>query len=120
MRKTIATLATIFVSVLVLTTGSATVVSADPADVFPSGPYSATLIGEKILYPDLFGVSKGLPVADVSGVLLSDGKIRAYVFAQNKGIVIAESTDGVTFSYVQHDELRSFMLDIIGWTQLCD
>jgi len=84
----------------VLTTGSATVVSADPADVFPSGPYTATLIGEKILYPDLFGVSKGLPVADVSGVLLPDGKLRAYVFAQNKGIVIAESTDGVTFSFV--------------------
>jgi hypothetical protein len=104
MRKTIATLATIFatifISVLVLTTGSATVVSADPADVFPSGPYTATLIGEKILYPDLFGVSKGLPVADVSGVLLPDGKLRAYVFAQNKGIVIAESTDGVTFSFV--------------------
>ncbi len=80
--------------------GSSTVVSADQADVFPTGPYTATLIGEKILYPDLFGVSKGLPVADVSGVLLSDGKIRAYVFAQNKGIVIAESTDGVTFSFV--------------------
>ena len=80
--------------------GSSTVVSADPADVFPSGPYTATLIGEKILYPDLFGVSKGLPVADVTGVLLPDGKIRAYVFAQNKGIVIAESTDGVTFSAV--------------------
>jgi len=104
MRKTIATLATIcatiWLSVLVLTTGSATVVSADPADVFPSGPYAATLIGEKILYPDLFGVSKGLPVADVTGVLLPDGKIRAYVFAQNKGIVIADSTDGVTFSFV--------------------
>ena len=104
MRKIIATLtticATIFMSVLVLTTGSSTVVSADPADVFPSGPYTATLIGEKILYPDLFGVSKGLPVADVSGVLLPDGKIRAYVFAQNKGIVIAESTDGVAFSVV--------------------
>jgi hypothetical protein len=84
----------------VLTTGSATVVSADPADVFPSGPYTATLIGEKILYPDLLGVSKGLPVADVAGVLLPNGKIRAYVFAQNKGIVIAESTDGVTFSIV--------------------
>jgi len=63
MRKTIATLATIFatifISVLVLTTGSATVVSADPADVFPSGPYTATLIGEKILYPDLLGGSQG-------------------------------------------------------------
>ena len=43
-------------------------VSADPADVFPSGPYTATLISAKILYPSLFGVAAGLPVADVSGV----------------------------------------------------
>ena len=53
MRKTIATLATIwatiFVSVLVLTTGSATVVSADPADVFPSGPYTATLVADPVV-----------------------------------------------------------------------
>lgn len=86
--------------VIAISTGLPTVVSADPADVFPNGPYTATLIGEKILYPDLFGVAKGLPVADVTGVLLADGKLRAYVFAQNKGIVIAESTDGVTFSSV--------------------
>ena len=31
-------------------------VAADPADVFPSGPYTATLISTKILYPSLFGV----------------------------------------------------------------
>ena len=92
--------AVVMLGAAVLNIGSQTAVLADPADVFPGGPYSATLIGEKILYPDLFGVSKGLPVADVSGVLLADGKIRAYVFAQNKGIVIAESTDGVTFSFV--------------------
>ena len=90
--------AVVMLGAAVLNIGSQTAVLADPAEIFPGGPYSATLIGEKILYPDLFGVSKGLPVADVSGVLLADGKIRAYVFAQNKGIVIAESTDGVTFS----------------------
>jgi len=74
--------------------------SADPADVFPKGPYVATQISERILYPSLFGVSAGLPVADVSGVLLSNGNIRAYVFAQNKGIVVADSSDGKTFTQV--------------------
>ena len=73
-------------------------VSADPADVFPSGPYTATLISEKILYPSLFGVAAGLPVADVTGVQLSNGTTRAYVFAQNKGIVIADSQDGINFT----------------------
>jgi hypothetical protein len=58
---------------------------ADPLDKFPTGPYSATLILEKILYPSLFGVAAGLPVADVSGVQLSDGTIRAYVFCTKSG-----------------------------------
>ena len=71
--------------------------SSDPADIAFKGPYDATLIGEKILYPSLFGVSAGLPVADVTGMQLSNGKLRAYVFAQNKGIEIAESSDGKTF-----------------------
>jgi len=74
--------------------------SADPADIFPKGPYVATQISERILYPSLFGVSAGLPVADASGVLLSNGNIRAYVFAQNKGIVVADSSDGKTFTQV--------------------
>lgn len=87
-------------SVVVTITVSANPAQADPADVFPAGPYSATMISEKILYPSMFGVDKGLPVADVSGVLLPNGTIRAYVFAQNKGIVIADSTDGATFTPV--------------------
>ena len=74
--------------------------NADPSDIFPKGPYVATQISERILYPSLFGVSAGLPVADVSGVLLSTGNIRAYVFAQNKGIVVADSSDGKTFTQV--------------------
>lgn len=73
---------------------------ADPSDQFPTGPYSATLISDKILYPSLFGVSAGLPVADVSGLQLSNGTIRAYVFAQNQGIVIADSTDGKIYTKV--------------------
>lgn len=87
-------------SVVVTIAVSANPAHADPADVFPAGPYSATMISEKILYPSMFGVDKGLPVADVSGVLLPNGTIRAYVFAQNKGIVIADSTDGATFTPV--------------------
>jgi len=75
-------------------------VNADPADVFPKGPYEVTQIEEKILYPSLFGVSPGLPVADATGLVLSNGTIRAYVFAQNKGIVIADSADGKKFTQV--------------------
>jgi hypothetical protein len=73
---------------------------ADPTDVFPKGPYKATLISEAILYPSLLGVKAGLPVADVSGVLMPDGKLRAYVFGQNKGIEILESTDGKIFTRI--------------------
>ena len=74
--------------------------SGDPADVFPSGPYDTNIISASILNPALFGVNKGLPVADVSGVLLPNGTTRAYVFAQNKGIEIAESSDGKVFTRV--------------------
>jgi hypothetical protein len=86
--------------VIALTSLSTPSATADPSDLFPTGPYRATLISEKILYPILFGVSAGLPVADVSGVQLSNGTIRAYVFAQNQGIVIADSTDGKIFTKV--------------------
>lgn len=85
---------------MLVTLGVSNGAQADPADQVPKGPYSATLIAEKILYPSLFGVGAGLPVADVSGVQLANGKIRAYVFAQNKGIVVADSTDGKTFAQV--------------------
>lgn len=71
---------------------------ADPNDVFPVGPYKATLISEAILYPSLLGVNAGQPVADVSGVLMADGKLRAYVFGQNKGIEILETVDGKIFT----------------------
>ena len=67
----------------------------------PKGAYDATLLSFKALTPDLFGVNAGQPVADVSVILLSNGKLRAYVFAQNKGIEIAESADnGKTFTRV--------------------
>jgi hypothetical protein len=88
----------IAVAFLVTTLISHQMVSAAPTDVFPKGPYKATLIAEQILYPSLLGVTAGLPVADVSGVLLADGKLRAYVFAQNKGIEIWDSSDGISFT----------------------
>ena len=65
------------------------------------GPYDASLISYRALTPDMFGVASGQPVADVSVILLPNGKLRAYVYAQNKGIEIAESADnGKTFTRV--------------------
>ena len=96
MRKLTSTL--IAISFLLTTLISTQTVGAAPTDVFPKGPYKATLIAEQILYPSLLGVAAGLPVADVSGVLLADGKLRAYVFAQNKGIEVWDSSDGKTFT----------------------
>lgn len=67
----------------------------------PKGPFGGTLLTYRALAPSMFGVSTGLPVADVSVILLANGKLRAYVFAQNKGIEIAESADnGKTFTRV--------------------
>ena len=87
----------IAVSLVLTTLISHQMVSAAPTDVFPKGPYKATLIAEQILYRSLLGMTAG-SVADVSGVLLADGKLRAYVFAQNKGIEVWDSSDGKTFT----------------------
>lgn len=86
------------VLLMATTLASPATVAAAPSDVFPKGPYKATLIAEQILYPSLLGVAAGLPVADASGVLLTDGKLRAYVFAQNKGVEVWDSSDGITFT----------------------
>ena len=95
-QRTSPTLVALFA--LVMSGIAAQNVAADPMDIFPKGPYKATLVAEQILYPSLLGVGAGLPVADVSGVLLPDGKLRAYVFAQGKGIEVWDSTDGITFT----------------------
>ncbi len=85
---------------LFLSTAFSQTSKADPSDVFPKGPYLATLISEAILTPSMLGVKAGQPVADVSGVLMPNGKLRAYVFGQNKGIEIWESADGKVFTRI--------------------
>ena len=68
----------------------------------PSPPASAagacTIVGP-VLGPSDFGVPAGLPVADASAVLLEDGRVRLYMFAQDRGIVSAVSVtaEGVSF-----------------------
>lgn len=52
-----------------------------------------------VLTPTDFNVAAGLPVADMSAVVLEDGRIRLYVFAQGQGIVSATSItpEGLAF-----------------------
>ena len=50
------------------------------------------------LQPSDFGVTAGLPVADVSAIQLDDGSWRIYAFAQEQGIVSATSDDGLNFT----------------------
>lgn len=52
-----------------------------------------------VLTPSDFNVAAGLPVADMSAIVLEDGRIRLYLFAQGRGIVSATSLtpEGLTF-----------------------
>ena len=72
--------------------------AADAGGNMPKGPYSATFLSAKILSTATFPGSSN-PVADVSAVALTDGTIRAYVFATGLGTVTADSADGKTFTY---------------------
>lgn len=47
---------------------------------------------EMIITPELVGVQKGLPVADATAVVLDDGTVKMYFFAQEKGILSASSS----------------------------
>lgn len=62
-------------------------------------PAAACTIVGPVLAPSDFGVPAGQPVADVTSVLLADGRVRLYVFAQGRGIVSAVSLtpEGTTF-----------------------
>jgi len=59
---------------------------------------ACTIVGP-LLGPSDFGVAAGLPLADTSAVLLEDGRVRMYMFAQDRGIVSAVSltAEGVSF-----------------------
>ena len=65
----------------------------------PAAPTGACTVAGPLLGPGDFGVPAGQPVADASAVLLADGRVRLYIFAQGKGIVSAVSTgvDGAAF-----------------------
>ena len=47
--------------------------------------------------PPAFGVAMGQPIADPTAIVLDDGRIRLYAFAQEIGIVSAVSDDGLVF-----------------------
>ena len=66
----------------------------------PTGPAGACTIVGPLLGPSDFGVAAGQPVADMSAIVLPDGRIRMYMFAQGKGIVsaVSVSTDGASFT----------------------
>ena len=90
-------------AILVLLFGQVVVPSTSYAasPEISKGPFNVSLLTFRALTPSMFGVTAGLPVADVSVILLASGKLRAYVFAQNKGIEISESSDnGKTFTRV--------------------
>lgn len=72
--------------------------AADAAGDMPNGPYGATLVSANILSTATFPGSSS-PVADVTAIALSNGTIRAYVFATGLGTAMAESSDGKTFTY---------------------
>ncbi len=72
--------------------------AADAGGNVPNGPYSVTLVSAKILSTATFPGSSS-PVADVSAFVLTDGTIRAYVFATGLGVVMAESSDSKSFTY---------------------
>lgn len=84
------------ISVLALV---ALIPSAATAQTPPSTAAGACTIVGQLLAPTDFGVAAGLPLADTSAVLLPDGRVRMYMFAQGVGIVTAVSvgTDGASF-----------------------
>jgi hypothetical protein len=57
----------------------------------PQGAAGACTIVGQVLGPADFGVAAGQPVADASAILLPDGRVRMYMFAQGRGVVSAVS-----------------------------
>ena len=63
-----------------------------------TGTGACTIVGP-LLRPTDFGVAAGQVLADASAVRLDDGRVRLYIFAQDRGIVSAVSltAEGVSF-----------------------
>ena len=57
----------------------------EPAPSPPASAAGACTIVGPVLGPSDFGVAAGLPLADTSAVLLEDGRVRMYMFAQDRG-----------------------------------
>lgn len=66
----------------------------------PSGAAGACTVVGPLLGPSDFDVPAGQPVADATGALLPDGRVRLYMYAQNRGIVSAISltSEGASFT----------------------
>ncbi len=65
----------------------------------PMGAAGACTIVGPLLSPTDFGVAAGQVLADASSVLLADGRLRMYIFAQGRGVVsaVSVSPDGTSF-----------------------
>ena len=65
----------------------------------PTGAAGACTIVGPLLSPTDFGVAAGQVLADASSVLLPDGRLRMYIFAQGRGVVsaVSVSPDGTSF-----------------------
>jgi len=72
--------------------------AAQEPNPLPMAAGACTIVGP-LLGPSDFGIAAGLPLADTSAVLLEDGRVRMYMFAQDRGIVSAVSltAEGVSF-----------------------
>lgn len=62
-----------------------------------SDQFTMTDLGT-VIDADLVGIEVGETIADSSGILLDDGTIRKYFFANGQGIRSATTTDGTTFT----------------------
>ena len=72
------------------------------------GAISFDIYAEKVLTPESVGVKKGLPVADATAVVLADGSVRIYFFAQEKGILSATSSGDLKTWTIGEPVTKSF------------